>query len=339
MKRTGSKRTRNRNGDAALWLPKPFVEKAPIGGLSSAAFGRRSAAPERSDLPMNVQRPAGSGNESPSPQLGDAWDGRLEEWLGEIASDDASPRGIQDWSFPTDALRDEYIEGIGQRTDDEILDLLGRLVLGPGEYGWSGFFEGVRWALDLLPHSPMQAIDVINAYLAARWTRMPDGRIDGLLDALLVIRAHYLGVPATLEQKRLALYTITARQFEQFVEVIFKRMGYETELTASTRDGGRDVIATRSDPGAAESVRIECKRVQANVGVRRARELLGVVDADNATRGILVSAGGFTRDANRLAGSSPRLDLMTGADVTRRANEYLGAHWPTRIDSILGDQR
>lgn len=303
----------------------------------------------------------------PVPEWGSDWDGRLDEWLRRIASDDSTP----DWSFPTSELRDEYLATIHARSEEEVLDLLQRFTFEPSAFALSDAVArgallnrfaaegpdlrmneherrilcwmtggekphpGVRWALDLLPDYPKQVLSVVEAYVLADWQYLPDGRIDGLYDALSIVRSYYIGLPETSEQKRLSLYDLTPRQFEVLVARLYTAMGYETELTPPTRDGGRDVNAHRRILGQHETIRIECKLYDKAVPVGVARALRGVVASDAANRGVLVTAGRFTRGARDAAAADAALDLINGGELVVLLNEHLGANWPSRLDWLL----
>jgi Restriction endonuclease len=88
------------------------------------------------------------------------------------------------------------------------------------------------------------------------------------------------------------------RQFEELVNEIWIQLGYVTELTARTKDGGRDIIAVKQ---AEANVRflIECKRYNPyhKVGVQLVRSLYGVKVHEKATMGILATTSSFTKGA------------------------------------------
>ena len=56
------------------------------------------------------------------------------------------------------------------------------------------------------------------------------------------------------------VYQLTPREFEEVVEEVFRRQGFQTRLTPQTRDGGKDIIATKSVLGRPVMFLIECKR-------------------------------------------------------------------------------
>ncbi len=77
---------------------------------------------------------------------------------------------------------------------------------------------------------------------------------------------------STSSQKRRSiishLMAMTPVNFEKFVGELFRKMGYETEVTRPTADGGVDLNVCLTTP-AGDSVRyvVQVKRYQSPVGV------------------------------------------------------------------------
>ena len=96
------------------------------------------------------------------------------------------------------------------------------------------------------------------------------------------------------------LWLLTPRKFEELVAEIWSRLGYEVELTAQTRDGGRDIIAIRRAE-ARIKVLIECKRftLPHKVSVDIVRALLGVKMHEGASTAILATTSSVSRDAQK----------------------------------------
>ncbi|MCA2218227.1 hypothetical protein [Jidongwangia harbinensis] len=180
------------------------------------------------------------------PRWGSFWSGRLEEWLavvlppgaeerysatgasgGEPGADRPGPhetvwewterrrQGAQTWSFPTNALRAEYLSTISARSEADVLALLRLFLFEESCFGLDGdhldrvldssdvrkFLDdlpkeysrrlmrwmsgtakphpSIRWVLDLLPHAPQQAIDAVMGYLNVYRSLRPSGRSDG----------------------------------------------------------------------------------------------------------------------------------------------------------------
>jgi restriction system protein len=114
-------------------------------------------------------------------------------------------------------------------------------------------------------------------------------------------------VAATALSKRLIelhrdpeqLRRIERRLFEEVVAELFHGFGYSVELTARTRDGGRDIIALGHNDQIRTKYLIECKRPDPGnpVGVGLVRQLFGVVEDEGATKGLLVATTYFSQDA------------------------------------------
>jgi restriction system protein len=152
-----------------------------------------------------------------------ASDTTLEEWLTAIRSRDSGRKYVMpDYAFPTDAHRDEYLASITKRDEKDIRDLIRRFLVPAGHLGVDtqlreallergdpfleaetveffrrllslrGTWEGMTWVLDLLPNKPRLAMSVVDAFLTAHNRFLPDGRVNGLLDVLAILRTRYL---------------------------------------------------------------------------------------------------------------------------------------------------
>lgn len=194
-------------------------------------------------------------------------------------------------------------------------------------------WEGITWVLDLLPEFPQQALDALGAYILAHAQALPDARFAALSDALDVVRARYVGMPGDDVGARVAaLLRLPPRSFERLIERYLAADGYSTELTAPAHDGGRDVIARRSQPPPVQHVLVECKNRSKRVGVRAVRNLLGAVTAEKATHGMLVATSGFTKPAVDFAAENPRASLLGHDALVRELNRRLGTTWPAHIE-------
>lgn len=120
-----------------------------------------------------------------------------------------------------------------------------RLLRSIGGSAWP--HPGVRWCLDLLPYAPRAAMDVIFAYTQAHFGVLPDGRLDGLLDARSIIRERWLG---STPDSRHSLFELSPRDLERVAAALYAKLGYQVHLIPPSRDGGRDVVARRTDQGA-----------------------------------------------------------------------------------------
>ena len=99
------------------------------------------------------------------------------------------------------------------------------------------------------------------------------------------------------------IYAIDSRQFEELVAHIFFMHGFKVELTKKTRDGGRDIIAIKSDLDLKLKYLIECKRysMENPVNVELVRALYGVQMQEGANKSVLATTSRFTSDAKEFA--------------------------------------
>ena len=102
--------------------------------------------------------------------------------------------------------------------------------------------------------------------------------------------------------------------FELLVGEAYRRQGYSVRDRGGRQaDGGIDLELARSGV----RVIVQCKHwLNRRVPVQRIRELLGVVTAEGADRGILVATSGFTPDALQFAAGKP-LELIDGEALAK----------------------
>lgn len=116
------------------------------------------------------------------------------------------------------------------------------------------------------------------------------------------------------------VYRFSPREFEEFVAELFRRNGFEVELTPETRDGGYDIIATRNISGLPFMLLIECKKYAKGnpVGVNLVRSLMGVQGDCKANKAVLVTTSRFTKQAREFANRQQHLiSLMDINDLMR----------------------
>ncbi len=101
-------------------------------------------------------------------------------------------------------------------------------------------------------------------------------------------------------------------EFERLITEAYRRQGYLAEHVGGPSDGGKDIKLTRRG----ETVLVQCKQWKAwKVGVQTVREMLGVVVSERATKGIVVTSGVFTSDAEEFARKNPTIELVNGAQL------------------------
>ncbi len=120
------------------------------------------------------------------------------------------------------------------------------------------------------------------------------------------------------------VHELTPREFEEFVAEAYENLGYKVELTKMTRDGGKDIILYADGPTGHNMYYVECKKYRKDrpVDVTLVRNLYGVVEADRATAGIMVTSSSFTPDARSFELQvCHRMSLLDYLDLLREVSK------------------
>lgn len=113
------------------------------------------------------------------------------------------------------------------------------------------------------------------------------------------------------------LDNLSGVEFENLITRLLEAMGFRTEMTKASGDGGIDVIATLDQPLAGGRCLIQCKRYAADslVGSPIVREFFGALAADRrAVKGVLITTSGFTTQALEFAENLP-IELIGRAQL------------------------
>lgn len=302
----------------------------------------------------------------------------LKQWLELLHHNNNDQEYIIDCYFPTNMIKQEFIAKINEWSEEEIFFILKKFLNFSGTYGIDSHnlesliyfkendskkynnlikfqyfqrlenfifdknaypWEGITWILDLLPHYPKQALEALDAYIFAHIQLFSDGRFDGHWDAHEIILARYIGLPGSNSEKIIFLQNLTPREFEIIIEKLYSAMGFKTELTKCTRDGGSDIIAKKNKPGNQECLRIECKKYTASIGIKIIRELLGVVTSEKVNKGVIVTTSHFTKPTISFVHENPRIELISGSQLVLLLNEFLGPTWPNSIQRIIQEKQ
>lgn len=285
----------------------------------------------------------------------------LDDWLSHVLVPKHKRKfNITDFQFPTDQHRDAFLETIHNYPELQVRTLLRSFLIPHGTLGmdkstrhWATNrsptellhiieehefirrliyppflpWEGMTWVLDLLPHHPAKALDVLGAFFLAHGQFLPDGRIQGLIDAEAIIRSRYLDC----DNPRESLLSLRPDEFEYLIGALYEKMGYEVLVTQASRDGGIDIEARQNDPGGRGFVLIQCKRYKDVIRVPAVRELMGVVARKQANKGVIVATCGFTAPARQEAAESTMIELLDFSSLNKLLNRYIGAKWPNHI--------
>jgi len=109
-----------------------------------------------------------------------------------------------------------------------------------------------------------------------------------------------------------SLRSIKWQDFEELAGVAYRRKGYTvTETGDGWADGGVDLVLRKGG----EKIMVQCKHWKmVRVGAKVVRQLYGVIAAEGASGGILVTSGKFTQEARDLA-KGKTVDLIDGTEL------------------------
>lgn len=105
--------------------------------------------------------------------------------------------------------------------------------------------------------------------------------------------------------------TLSGIDFEKLCQNLLQKLGFEVETTKQSGDGGIDLIARYHQAFLSGKYIIQCKRYSGGVGEPIIRDLYGVVMAERANKGILITTGYFSMSAIRFA-SDKNIELIDG---------------------------
>lgn len=115
-------------------------------------------------------------------------------------------------------------------------------------------------------------------------------------------------------ENRPNLMELTPFEFENLVNNLFDRIGFDSKSTQASRDGGVDVVAFDPRPILGGKVVIQAKRYKNVVGVSAVRDLYGTMINEGANKGILVATSHYGKDAYEFAKDKP-IELIDGGGL------------------------
>jgi restriction system protein len=124
-------------------------------------------------------------------------------------------------------------------------------------------------------------------------------------------------------ESRPNLLDLTPAGFEALVSNLFTKMGLDTKLTRSSRDGGVDAVAFDTRPVLGGKVIIQAKRYKDTVGVSAVRDLYGTMMNEGASKGVLVCTSGYGADAYNFSKDKP-IELIDGGGLLYLLREHAG---------------
>jgi restriction system protein len=117
-----------------------------------------------------------------------------------------------------------------------------------------------------------------------------------------------------------AAFQIDNRRWEEILAGALEKEGFSVTLTPRRKDHGRDVIARKGGIGSMRMLgSMKAYASDRVVDRDHVHEVLGVVDAERATKGMIVTTSDFApqlRDAPGVAAAIPdRLELINGGEL------------------------
>jgi restriction system protein len=105
-------------------------------------------------------------------------------------------------------------------------------------------------------------------------------------------------------------------RFEHFVGHLLRCMGYRTQITQATGDGGFDIIAHR-DPLGLEPpiIKVQCKRTIGAIGQPDVQKLTGTLAPGGSELGLFVTLGGYTPEAKNFGRNRQDVRLVSGTEL------------------------
>src|SRR5690606_11689954 len=109
-----------------------------------------------------------------------------------------------------------------------------------------------------------------------------------------------------------SIRSLSWREFEELLAEAYRRKGYSVvENSQLGPDGGIDVRLYKEG----RTYLVQCKHWKSQkVGVSVVREMLGLITAEGAYRGLVVTSGSFTEEASKFAQNQP-IDLIGGREL------------------------
>lgn len=120
---------------------------------------------------------------------------------------------------------------------------------------------------------------------------------------------------------------LSDRRFEQQCAQLFNDLGFKSELTPLTNDGGIDILLEKDGKrGAAQ-----CKAWNQPCGVKEAREFYGVVISEKLTFGYFISKSGFTESAAEFL---KKTGLVQAWSINSLVENTLNLNSENSVDSV-----
>lgn len=112
---------------------------------------------------------------------------------------------------------------------------------------------------------------------------------------------------------------VTGREFEEFLETLYKELGYIVTLTPESNDQGADLVIEKNN---IKTV-VQAKFYSNSVGNSSVQQVVGAIKYYNADQGMVVTNSVFTRSARELAKANG-IKLVSGEALENILENFLG---------------
>ncbi|WP_077369197.1 restriction endonuclease [Anaerosalibacter sp. Marseille-P3206] len=224
----------------------------------------------------------------------------------------------------------EILEDDHKKVYQDVLEAEQNKRIENGDEAW----EGLTWVLQYLPYKPYKAIRALKSYLEAEVCLLPDDRILGIDQCIQIIEAKYIKNSNGLEKY---ILNLKPREFEWLIGSLYEDLGYSTELTPETKDGGKDIIASINRTDGSEKVYIECKLYKTTKLTKETVRAFGysIVD-DKINRGVLFCTGYVSENIKLM---DPRIQIWILEEIIILLNAHMGSDWYKRLNILIQNQR
>jgi hypothetical protein len=108
-----------------------------------------------------------------------------------------------------------------------------------------------------------------------------------------------------------SINSMDGHEFENLISKLLINMKFKVEQTKKTADGGIDIFAYNEEPVVGGKYIVQCKRSSSPISESVVRDLYGVVTAERASKGILITNANFSSASTKFSENKP-IELIDG---------------------------
>ncbi|MGG2016477.1 restriction endonuclease [Bacillus sp. S10(2024)] len=119
-----------------------------------------------------------------------------------------------------------------------------------------------------------------------------------MISAAIILLYIYVNVKKRKERKQSKIYDIdkmNGHQFEEYLGILFRELGYQTQVTKASGDFGADLILRKNN----KKIIVQAKRYKKNVGISSVQEIVGAKEFYKANQTWVVTNSNFIAVARR----------------------------------------